>query len=547
LPARVRAPELSGDGGWIGVERPLSLKALRGKVVLLHFWTYSCVNCLRVIEELRRLERRFTEELVVVGVHSPKFPREAEHESLERAVRRHRIAHPVLDDPNLTTWDRYGIKAWPTLVLVDPKGYVAGALSGEGHGRQLAKVIAEVVARHEKKGTLATEPIDIDPVMPPGGLLAFPGKVAVSADGMRVAIADTAHDQVLVCTTDGLVLEAHTGFIQPQGVRFDGDAVMVCDAGANRVVRTDGVVLADGMSSPWDVVVDGDGSLVIAEAGRHRLARVRAGEQRVLLAAGTGEEGMEDDDATKALLAQPSGVTRTPEGIIFVDAEASALRVLTRAGKVVTLVGQGLFDWGAEDGGPDDARLQHPLGVAASADGRHVYVADTFNSLLRAWDGETLRTLAVDGLSEPGGLDVLADGRLVVADTNKHRILVVDPLTGASEPLELDETWLMSTAGPALSVPSGELLGVPVSVDLADEELDLSAGDPIRISIEARPASLLVDGPSNWSLAAAEGQVELGTGEPGGGLLLVEVVTRTRRGERSAVRVRRSRHRLDIT
>ena len=529
------------------MERPLSLKALRGKVVLLHFWTYSCVNCLRVIEELRRLERRFTEELVVVGVHSPKFPREAEHESLERAVRRHRIAHPVLDDPNLTTWDRYGIKAWPTLVLVDPKGYVAGALSGEGHGRQLAKVIAEVVARHEKKGTLATEPIDIDPVMPPGGLLAFPGKVAVSADGMRLAIADTAHDQVLVCTTDGLVLEAHTGFIQPQGVRFDGDAVMVCDAGANRVVRTDGVVLADGMSSPWDVVVDGDGSLVIAEAGRHRLARVRAGEQRVLLAAGTGEEGMEDDDATKALLAQPSGVTRTPEGIVFVDAEASALRVLTRAGKVVTLVGQGLFDWGADDGGPDDARLQHPLGVAASADGRHVYVADTFNSLLRAWDGETLRTLAVDGLSEPGGLDVLVDGRLVVADTNNHRILVVDPLTGASEPLELDETWLMSTAGPALSVPSGELLGVPVSVDLADEELDLSAGDPVRISIEARPASLLVDGPSDWSLAAAEGQVELRAGEPGGGLLLVEVVTRTRRGERSAVRVRRSRHRLDIT
>jgi len=264
LPARVRAPELSGEGGWIGVERPLSLKALRGRVVLLHFWTYSCVNCLRVIEELRRLERRFSEDLVVVGVHSPKFPREAEHQAVERAVRRHRIAHPVFDDPDLTTSDRYGIRARPTLVLVDPKGYVVGTLSGEGHGRELARVIAEVVGRHEARGTLATQPLDVDPVMPPGGLLAFPGKVAVSADGVRLAIADTAHDQVLVCTTGGLVLEAHTGFVHPQGVRFDGDMVMVCDAGANRVVRTDGVVLADGMSSPWDVVVEDGGSLVVA-------------------------------------------------------------------------------------------------------------------------------------------------------------------------------------------------------------------------------------------------------------------------------------------
>jgi thiol-disulfide isomerase/thioredoxin len=548
LPARVRAPDLSGDGGWIGVGRPLTLKALRGKVVLLHFWAYSCVNCLGVIEELRRLERRFTEELVVVGVHSPKFPKEAEHKAVERAVRRHRIAHPVLDDPELTTWDRYGIRSRPTLVLIDPKGYVLGALSGEGHGRELAKVIADMVARHQAKATPATGPIDIDPVMPPGGLLAFPGKVAVSADGTRLAIADTAHDQVLVCTADGMVLEAHTGFVHPQGVRFDGDVVMVCDAGANRVVRTDGVVLADGMSSPWDVVVDGDGSLVIAEAGRHRLARVRAGEQRVLLAAGTGEQGMEDDDATKALLAQPSGVTRTPEGIVFVDAEASALRLLTRAGRVVTLVGWGLFDWGAEDGGPDEARLQHPLGVTASAEGRHVYVADTFNSVLRVWDGETLRTLEVDGLDEPGGLDVLADGRLVVADTNNHRVLIVDPHTGASEPLKLDETWLMSTAGPALSIAAGGLIGVAVSVDLADETLDRSGGEgPVQVTVQGHPASLLSGGLSRWSLDAHEGEVGVRAGEPGVGLLLAEVVYRTRRGDGSAARVRRTRQRLEVT
>jgi len=271
------------------------------------------------------------------------------------------------------------------------------------------------------------------------------------------------------------------------------------------------------------------------------------GEQRVLLAAGTGEEGMEDGGATQALLAQPSGVARAPEGIVFVDAEASALRVLTRAGKVVTLVGQGLFDWGAEDGGAADARLQHPLGVAVSPDGRHVYVADTFNSLLRVWDGETLRTLAVDGLDEPGGLDVLPDGRLVVADTNNHRVLVVDPSTGESEVLDLDETWLMSTPGAALSIAAGESIAVPVSVDLADEELDHSAEDPVLVTVQGHPPSLLSGGPSRWSLDVPEGEVEVQAGDPGVGLLLVEVVSRTSRAGRPAERVHRKHHRLDVT
>ncbi len=544
--ARARAPQLTGAGGWIGVQSPLSLKALQGKVVLLHFWAYSCATCLGVLQELRRLERRFSEELVVVGVHSPKFPREREHQAVERAVRRHRISHPVLDDPDLTTWARYGIRAWPTLVLIDPKGYVVGALSGEGHGRELAKVIAEVVARHEAKGTLVTEPVEVAAPTTGGGLLAFPGNVAVSADGTRLAIADTAHDQVLVCTSDGLMLEAHTGFAQPQGVRFDGTAVMVCDTGANRVVRTDGVVLADGMSSPWDVMIEDDGSLVIAEAGRHRLARVRPGEQRVLMAAGTGEEGMEDGPCTRAVLAQPSGVTRTPEGIVFADAEANALRVLTRTGDVATLVGQGPSHWGAEDGGPQEASLQHPLGVASSPDGRSVYVADTFNSVLRVWDGETLRTLAVEGLEEPGGLDVLPDGRLIVADTNHHRVLVVDPHSEQADPLELDDSWLMSTSGASLSARSGELLSIDVSVPLAEEELDPSASDPVSVSLDARPTSLLADGPSQWSLSAAEGRVETRVGDAGEGLLLVEVVATTRGARGRAERVRRVRHVLQV-
>jgi thiol-disulfide isomerase/thioredoxin len=513
------------------VDQPLSLAALRGRVVLLHFWAFSCVNCLRVLAELRRLELRFPDELVVVGVHSPRLPREADHEAVLNAVARHHVLHPVLDDPDLATWSQYGIRAWPSLVLIDPEGYVAAEASGEGHGRALERAVAELVAEHEAKATLAVDPLDLDPAMPPPGPLAFPGKVAASGDGRRLAIADTGHEQVLVCSLDGLVLEVHTGLSQPQGVRFDGDVVVVCDTGADRVVRTDGVVVADGIASPWDLVFDEDSSVVVAEAGRHRLRRVRPGEQRVLVAAGRGAEGNEDGPAAQALLAQPSGVARVAEGLVFVDAEANALRVLDRSGQVATLVGRG---------------LQHPLGVAADAAGGRLYVADTFNSLLRVWEGGALRTLPATGLEEPGGIDVLPDGRLVVADTNHHRVVIADPESGAVQPLELDESWVMSSIGNALTAVAGQPLRVPAGVDLTGEEVDHSSAEPVRVTVEARPASLLSRVPVRETLQAPDADVEVRAGQPGRGFLLVEVAASTRRDGRRAVRVDRRRHQLDV-
>jgi thiol-disulfide isomerase/thioredoxin len=132
---RVRAPELRGRVGWINTDITLSLRELRelrGRVVVLDFWTFCCINCLRVIEELRLLEERFGTRLVVIGVHSPKFPQESDHPAVERAVARHRIAHPVRDDPELETWQQYGVRAWPTLVVIDPDRYVIAMASGEG-------------------------------------------------------------------------------------------------------------------------------------------------------------------------------------------------------------------------------------------------------------------------------------------------------------------------------------------------------------------------------------------------------------------------------
>ncbi len=115
--------------------------------MLLDFWTFCCVNCLHVLDELRPVEEKYADELVVIGVHSPKFVHEADPEALVAAVARYSVTHPVLDDPDLVTWDAYAARAWPTLVLVDPEGYVVAQYAGEGHAHAI-----DALARHAGRG-----------------------------------------------------------------------------------------------------------------------------------------------------------------------------------------------------------------------------------------------------------------------------------------------------------------------------------------------------------------------------------------------------------
>jgi thiol-disulfide isomerase/thioredoxin len=544
---RVRAPELRGAGGWINTDHPLSLRDLRGRVVVLDFWTFCCINCLRVVEELRPLEERFGDRLVVIGVHSPKFPHEADHAAVKRAVARHRIHHPVLDDPDLDTWQQYGVRAWPTLVVIDTDGYVVAMASGEGNGPALENVIAQLL---EGRTDLAAGPA-FTPI-PLGGAvtLAFPGKVA-SDGGDRIAIADTGHDRVLVCGLDGDVLLEFAGFSQPQGVRFDASRLLVCDSVAGEVVAVslaDGerLVLASGLRSPWDVLVLPDGRIAIAEAGLHRIVAIPAdgGEPEVL--AGSRAEGLRDGPAKQAHLAQPSGLTLLAGGAIaFADSEVSALRVL-RDGQVETLVGSGLFAWGNDDGDRGAARLQHPLGVAALAGGK-IAVADTFNSLLRIWGAAVLTTVTLsDPVDEPGGLDVLPDGRLLVADTNHHRVVTVDADSGAVSELRIRHTGdAGSTSGSALSGTAGSRLRLEADVDLDGMDLDVHQGPPVHVSVSADPQTLLGAGARAWALDSLPVSLELTLGAPGTGVLTVDLIASTCHGD--ACTIKRSTHEHGLT
>jgi thiol-disulfide isomerase/thioredoxin len=559
---RVRAPELEGAGGWIGVD-DLSLAQLRGRVVLLDFWTPACVNCQRVVEELRGLERRFADVLTVIGVHSPKFPHEHEHAAVRDAVARHRIEHPVLDDPAMTTWDAYTVRAWPTLVLIDAEGRVALTVSGEGHAVELARAIEALVAEAEAAGTLRRGPVALDAADPARGTgeLAFPGKVVIE-DGAtrapRIAIADTGHDRVLICSLGGEVELELDGLYQPQGVRFDGvgdtASLLVCEAGADRVWRIplDGrgprELITDQLKSPWDVIV-WQGHLVIAEAARHRLWAVdRAGELQVV--AGTGAEGLVDGAGLEALLAQPSALALTADGdLAFLDAEASALRIV-RAGTfaVQTLAGAGLFAWGDDDGDGRRARLQHPLGLTLGRGGE-LYIADTFNNLVRVWRGAHLWTVPVEGFSEPGAIAALPDGRLLVADTGNHRVVRVDPLRARAVTLDVGRpassdvpaSQPASVAGTIVQ-PAGSTVAVRLDLDPGDDALDPAGGPPIRVRAVSDVPGLLRE-PSTWTASELPVEVPLELGE-GSGRVTVELLAATCGPD--ACRLRRTQRAYDV-
>ena len=526
--ARVRAPELSGSGGWIGTGgKPLTLAELRGRIVVLDFWTFCCVNCLHVLDELRPLEQRFSDVLDVLGVHSPKFAHEADHDALLAAVERYEVHHPVLDDPELTTWSQYAVRAWPTLCVIDPEGYLVHVASGEGHGEGLARMVEQLVAEHEAKGTLRRRGTAYVPPPQPVSALRFPGKVALLPDG-TLLVSDTAHHQVVRMSPDGEHELARYGagerglrdggeplFAEPQGVAvLSSGEVLVADT-ANHVVRrldldtgevttvagtgrvwrpgepTSGRALEVSLSTPWDLA-EHDGEVVLAMAGTHQLwALSPDGAVRVL--AGTTGEGLRDGDATRAYLAQPSGLVSDGERLWFADAETSALRWYRRTddgrGEVGTAVGSGLFDFGHVDGPAVQALLQHPLGVALLPDGS-LAVCDTYNGAVRRYDPGTdeVTTLA-HGVAEPSGA-VVVDGELVVVASAAHRLerpVAPGAMARVSGPAQ-------STQRPVTDLAAGAVQLEVVFEPPPGQHLDERDGPATRLVVTASPPELLVDG-----------------------------------------------------
>jgi hypothetical protein len=425
--------------------------------------------------------------LTVIGVHSAKFPNEREAACLRHAIRRHQISHPVVNDADFAIWQRYGVRAWPTLVLIDPAGYVVGTVAGEGHGPVLDSLIAAQVTEHRAAGTLREGP---GPSVTQNGgdatFLAFPGKVALEPGTGRLAIADSGHHRVLIGDLDGTVQAvagtgkpgaaggpfADAAFRHPQGMTFHSGDLYVADTENHLIRRLDlaaGRVetiagtgrqahgplrpnpagpLATDLNSPWDLTLLQD-VLYVAMAGCHQVWALDVGRRSLALVCGTGREALADGSRLEAAMNQPSGIATDGTLLYVADSEASAIRSIDPrdGGRIRTLVGVGLFDFGDRDGSGRSVRLQHPLGVAV-LNGR-IYIADTYNHRIKVLFPTLQRVETIFGTGrpgaaegarpqffEPGGIAAIP-GRLYIADTNNHRVCVADLDVGAVSSLAL--------------------------------------------------------------------------------------------------------------
>ncbi len=426
------------------------------------------------------MEKKYPNQLVVIGIHTPKFDSEKNPESIRKAMDRYEMRHPVLNDADRKIWTRYGVQSWPTLFMVDPEGYLVGGLAEEKVFDVLDQNIAQQIRIHRARKTLNEKPLpfQVERAARQGeGPLYFPGKVLADPVNDRLFIADSTHHRIVITDLRGKKIAiAGTGtpgrvdgpfdkasFADPQGMALKGDTLYVADrknhmiraldlktktvkafagTGYQNRVRIGGAALRTGLNSPWDLFIHNN-YLFIAMAGHHQIWVMELNRRNVVPYAGNGIENIMDGPNATSCFAQPSGLTSDGNELFVADSEVSAVRgiALDPPGGVRTLVGTGLFDFGDKDGVGKDARLQHALGIVC-VDGK-LYVADTYNNKIKVIDPkQNSCTTFVGGtrenplFNEPGGISY-APGKLYVADTNAHRIRVVDIKTKQVSTLQL--------------------------------------------------------------------------------------------------------------
>ncbi len=431
---------------------------------------------MHIIPELKRLEAKYPNELVVIGVHSAKFENEGQTENIRKIILRYGIEHPVANDADFKIWRSYGVQAWPTRILLDAKGEIKLNVSGEGDkaNEKIESEIQKLIAEAKQDKILNEQPLKLalEKAKVAETPLSFPSKVLADEKSDRLFISDTNHNRIVIAKLDGTLLEVigngKQGFVNgnfttatfnhPNGIALDGDNLYVADTqnhsirAINLTAKTvttiagtgkqgsytamSGLALKTALNSPWDLQVVGN-TLFIAIAGQHQIWKLDFATKQVSQFAGSGSEARQDGELLDSAFAQPSGLLVDGTNLFVADSESNIIRKIDfKKGEVETLVGGDLFDFGDVDGSGDDVRLQHPLGLAKY--GKSILIADTYNHKIKILDEKTqsVRTFLGTGKSgnadgknptfwEPGGISV-ANGKLYIADTNNNSIRVVD-------------------------------------------------------------------------------------------------------------------------
>ncbi|XP_007031176.2 PREDICTED: NHL repeat-containing protein 2 [Theobroma cacao] len=463
-------PEFPAKLDWLNTA-PLQFgRDLKGKVVLLDFWTYCCVNCMHVLPDLDFLEKKYKDKpFTVVGVHSAKFDNEKDLEAIRNAVLRYGITHPVVNDGDMNLWRELGISSWPTFAIVGPNGQLLAQISGEGRRKDLDYLVEAALLFYGKKKLLDNTPIplklekDNDPRLLTSPL-KFPGKLAIDVLNNRLFISDSNHNRIVVTDLDGnyIVQIGSTGedglhdgsfddatFNHPQGLAYNAkkNILYVADTEnhalreidfVSETVRTlagngtkgsdytgGGTGTSQLLNSPWDVCFDPVNEKVyIAMAGQHQIWEHNTQDGVTKAFSGNGyERNLNGSSPTSTSFAQPSGLSLSPDLMeaYIADSESSSIRALDlKTGGSRLLAGgdpvfsDNLFRFGDHDGVGSDVLLQHPLGVLCAKDGQ-IYIADSYNHKIKKLDPASKRVSTLAGTGKAG----FKDGKALAAQLSE--------------------------------------------------------------------------------------------------------------------------------
>lgn len=465
-----KAPDFNAE--WLNTDKPLSIKDLNGYIVILDFWTYCCINCMHMLHTLEAIEDKYKDKpVVIIGVHSAKFYNEQLEENIKQAIERYEVKHPVVVDKDMKIWQSYHVNAWPTIVIIDPRGNIVYKQSGEVQQEYLEDVINILLERYKP----TSRPLNFNRVRKKRSL-AFPGKISFNTNAF--ALSDSNNNRILIISLDGEVKEIIGGnrgfkdgdfrdaqFYRPQGVLWIKDKIYVADT-ENHALRvidlnsndvrtlagtgkeafhfTSNAPTLTPLNSPWDLAYH-DNFIYIAMAGLHQIWRYNLVLDTLEVFAGNGYEGLLDGNLHEAEFAQPSGLSLYNNRLYVADSETSSIRMIDLNTKYVrTIIGKDLFIFGYKDGRLSEGLLQHPIGLDVKD---KIYVADTYNHAIRVIDSNRIDTIiGRDGsictdkctllLYEPNDVKIY-DNKLYITDTNNHLIRIYDIINNVLDTLDI--------------------------------------------------------------------------------------------------------------
>jgi len=469
------APALAEQLEWVN-SPPRTLRAQRGRVVLLAFWSAGSVYGHNLLDDLRAVQARHADGVSVIGIHTPKFDAERSARVALKAINRFGLRFPVAHDPGFVAWQHYGVRAWPSVAVIDTEGRLVEIVSGDLQREPLDALVARLLEQgggaEPRQHEAAAPALKPEPRLP----LAFPSGIAVTQN--HLYISDGGHHRILECSLDGRILRqfgsgnpgfldggsAESSFQSPRGLTVMKDTLYVADSGNHalrRVKLMDGDVdtlagsgrpgQANGemqslpsdmpLNAPWDVAGAFD-RLYIAMAGLQQVWEFDLGKRSLRPVAGSGRAALADGVGTSAAFAQPSGLALVQQTLYVADSAGSAIRsVHLGNGGVQTLVGHGPYDFGDQDGTRSAARLQYPTALALDPRSPLLWIADTYNDslkMLRLGGGDLRRYELNYRLHEPGAI-AASPGALWVANTNAHEVLRIDLDTGSVRRLPVGE------------------------------------------------------------------------------------------------------------